>query len=356
MRDQLITLGQRLSFIDNSRLGTRPCRHLQRSKGVAQFPHEPCRPKRVDGKRRLPSVWNQQARKGMHLHWDGNNTSVDERNLSAAFGTGAYPPTLDSARVLRMAEYLETDLPPPYPYPSIRPSPGRGKPIYEQFCMSLPSARASPLPHPFQYGESESSNYQASALSASARLPHSTTSVQIHRASIRATWLLAVNRAHNAGTEGLGLQPPYPQRFISAEKLHGYANVPTRWRSLRYLHNGSCRVQRSVEVGGSDRPPKFFTAMTCSTCECSASSPTCPSERRGLLRLRPRNEAGEGHEGQDAEQSWTLTGGAALLGCLETFQLVKIFMKKAWKAIATDDGHPAHRSNRHCRLRISSAT
>ncbi len=35
----------------------------------------------------LPSIWYQRKREGMQLHWDGNNTSVEERNRSAAFGT-----------------------------------------------------------------------------------------------------------------------------------------------------------------------------------------------------------------------------------------------------------------------------
>jgi hypothetical protein len=43
----------------------------------------------------FPSIWRQLQRKiradgcPMELHWDGNNNSVEERNLSAAFGTGA---------------------------------------------------------------------------------------------------------------------------------------------------------------------------------------------------------------------------------------------------------------------------
>jgi len=32
----------------------------------------------------LPVIWNQRPREGMQLHWDGNNTSVVERNKSAA--------------------------------------------------------------------------------------------------------------------------------------------------------------------------------------------------------------------------------------------------------------------------------
>jgi hypothetical protein len=60
----------------------------------------------------VDSIWNQEPRKGMQLHWDGNSTSVDERNLSVAFGTGAYPPTLDTKRVLGTAKWLETAAPP----------------------------------------------------------------------------------------------------------------------------------------------------------------------------------------------------------------------------------------------------
>src|SRR6185503_19072853 len=56
----------------------------------------------------LPSIWNQAKREGMQLHWDGNNTKVEERNRSAAFGTGALPPTLDRDSLKRMERWLET--------------------------------------------------------------------------------------------------------------------------------------------------------------------------------------------------------------------------------------------------------
>jgi hypothetical protein len=52
----------------------------------------------------FPSIWNQRKRKHrddgtpMMLHWTGNTTEVNERNLSAAFGTGATPATVDHGR------------------------------------------------------------------------------------------------------------------------------------------------------------------------------------------------------------------------------------------------------------------
>ena len=36
----------------------------------------------------FPAIFNQGPREGMELHWDGNNKSLDERNLSAALGAG----------------------------------------------------------------------------------------------------------------------------------------------------------------------------------------------------------------------------------------------------------------------------
>src|SRR3546814_16028460 len=42
----------------------------------------------------FPSIWLQRQREGLQLHWDGNNTKVEERNRSAAVGTGALPPLL----------------------------------------------------------------------------------------------------------------------------------------------------------------------------------------------------------------------------------------------------------------------
>ena len=42
----------------------------------------------------------------MQLHWDGNNNHVEERNLNAAFGTGATPPSLDHAAMTRIQLWI----------------------------------------------------------------------------------------------------------------------------------------------------------------------------------------------------------------------------------------------------------
>ena len=118
MRDQLLILGQRLSFIKKDSWGPGRVDTFNAPKALLNFPMEKyADPKELIGNVDFPSIWYQGPRKGMQLHWDGNNTSVDERNLSAAFGTGAYPPTLDVDRVLRTAKWLETAKPPAYPHP-----------------------------------------------------------------------------------------------------------------------------------------------------------------------------------------------------------------------------------------------
>ena len=69
----------------------------------------------------FPSIWNQRKRKHrddgqpMELHWTGNNTDVNERNLSAAFGTGCTPATVDHAAIERLQVWLLDAAPPAFP-------------------------------------------------------------------------------------------------------------------------------------------------------------------------------------------------------------------------------------------------
>src|SRR6185436_16409670 len=54
----------------------------------------------------FPSIWNQAPREGLHLHWDGNNSSVHERNVSAAFGAGATAENVDLWRIGKVERWL----------------------------------------------------------------------------------------------------------------------------------------------------------------------------------------------------------------------------------------------------------
>ena len=261
MRDKLLILGQRLSFINNSTWGPGRVDTFNAPKALLNFPMEHADKKELMGNADFPSVWNQQARKGMHLHWDGNNTSLDERNLSAAFGTGAYPPILDSARVLRMAKYLETAQPPPYPYPIDKALADKGKPVYEQYCVSCHGTREPPF-RTTVVADSESCDYKApGAQCVGTVVPLGDIGTDPSRFNSY-TWLLAVNQSTlYAGYEkDWGFNPPYPQRFHLFRKTHGYATMPLDgiWLRAPYLHNGSVPTLSDLLKPSSQRTAEFF--------------------------------------------------------------------------------------------------
>jgi cytochrome c5 len=260
MRDKLLVLGQRLSFIDNSTWGPGRVDTFNAPKALLNFPMDHADPKELMGNCDFPSVWNQGPRKGMQLHWDGNNTSVDERNLSAAFGTGAYPPILDTDRVLRMAKYLETAEPPAYPYPIDKILAARGKPVYEKYCTRC---HGTPRP-PFRSriptdGECEDPSPDAECVGTV--VPIDKIGTDPNRLNSY-TWLLAVNQSTlYAGYEkDWGFNQPYPQRFHLFRKTNGYAGMPLDgiWLRAPYLHNGSVPSLRELLEPSSARTRLFY--------------------------------------------------------------------------------------------------
>jgi hypothetical protein len=233
MRDQLLILGQRLSFIKKDSWGPGRVDTFNAPKALLNFPMEKyADPKELIGNVDFPSIWYQGPRKGMQLHWDGNNTSVDERNLSAAFGTGAYPPTLDVDRVLRTAKWLETAKPPAYPHPIDGSLAAQGQHIYEEYCTHCHGTREPPFRH-----DPPQSNELVGTVVPIEKIGTDRWRLDSY------TWVLAVNQSTlYAGYEkDWGFDPPYPQRFSHFRKQPGYANSPLDgiWLRAPYLHNGS---------------------------------------------------------------------------------------------------------------------
>jgi hypothetical protein len=265
MRDKLITLGQRLSFIDNTTWGPGRVDTFNAPKALLNFPMEHADLKEKMGNADFPSVWNQKdrARTGMHLHWDGNNTDVDERNLSAAFGTGAYPPILDTPRVKRMATYLETAQPPAYPYALDDALAAKGKVDYDQYCLGC---HGNPKP-PFRatqvtQSELESCDYKAhGAECAGTVIPLDDIGTDPSRLNSY-TWLLAVNQStlYAGYDKDWGYKPPYPQRFQHFRKTRGYAAMPLDgiWLRSPYLHNGSVPTLNDLLKPSSERAKTFY--------------------------------------------------------------------------------------------------
>lgn len=233
MRDQLLILGQRLSFINKDSWGPGRVDTFNAPKALLNFPMaKSADPKELIGNVDFPSIWYQGPRKGMQLHWDGNNTSVDERNLSAAFGTGAYPPTLDVDRVLRTAKWLETAKPLAYPYQIDGSLAVQGQHIYEEYCTRCHGTREPPFRH-----DPPQPNELVGTVVPIEKIGTDRWRLDSY------TWVLAVNQSTlYAGYEkDWGFDPPYPQRFSHFRKQPGYANSPLDgiWLRAPYLHNGS---------------------------------------------------------------------------------------------------------------------
>ena len=177
----------------------------------------------------FPSLWNQKPREGMHLHWDGNNTSVDERNLSASLGAGVTPVTVDHPSLQRIHDWIWTLPPPQYPFSIDNTRCARGKVVFERECSSC---------HGF--GGSKTG------------LVENIDSVNTDRARLDSyTYRFAIAQAQ--------LYPDSPYRFTHFSKTDGYANQPLDgiWARAPYLHNGSVPSLADLLQDPALRPKQF---------------------------------------------------------------------------------------------------
>ncbi|HZT28958.1 MAG TPA: c-type cytochrome [Bryobacteraceae bacterium] len=179
----------------------------------------------------LPSIWNQKPREGMQLHWDGNNTSLEERNKSAALGGGVTPVSVDLAAMKRIEDWLRDELqPPPYPYAVDDNLARQGEALYQAHCASC---------HAF------GSAYVGKVT------PIAEIGTDPHRLDS-----FTYEFAANMGTLFAG----YPYRFTHFRKTQGYANMPLDgvWLRAPYLHNGSVPTLRDLLEPPENRPKVFY--------------------------------------------------------------------------------------------------
>jgi hypothetical protein len=185
-----------------------------------------------------PSLWNQAPREGMHLHWDGNNTSVDERNLSAALGAGVTPVTVDHAAIKRVRDWIWTLPPPAYPYPIDRALASRGAAVYQQSCIECHAGSR------FREGVKEGA--------------HVGEVEDIDRIGTDRHRLDSYTAEFAANQ--YALYPESVYRFTHFAKTRGYANQPLDgiWLRGPYLHNGSVPTLRDLLEPPERRPSVFY--------------------------------------------------------------------------------------------------
>ena len=186
----------------------------------------------------FPSLWNQAPREGMHLHWDGDNDSVDERNLSASLGAGVTPVTVDHASLKRVRDWIWKMPPPKYPYPVDAAVSARGATIYAQHCLDCHAD------HRFRDGVK--SGTHVGLVDDIDRIGTDRHRLDSYTAEF------AMNQ--------YALYPESAYRFTHFRKTNGYANHPLDgiWLRGPYLHNGSVPTLRDLLEVPGNRPSVFY--------------------------------------------------------------------------------------------------
>jgi mono/diheme cytochrome c family protein len=210
-----------------------PYKAIQFNWRLDQLPHS-----ELIGASDFPSLWNQQPREGLQLHWDGDNDSVDERNLSAGLGAGITPVTVDHELLKRVRDWIWTLPPPKYPYNVDAALAARGSAIYQRDCLACHGD------HRFRDG-----------VRAGDRLgkvePIDQVATDRHRLDSY-TPVFAANQ--------YSLFPETEYRFKRFVKTNGYANHPLDgiWARAPYLHNGSVPTLWDLLQEPAARPAVFY--------------------------------------------------------------------------------------------------
>lgn len=198
------------------------------------IPAERLDPSELKGIADFPPIWQQGRREGMQLHWDGNNTSIDERNKSAALAL-VTPTTINFPSVFRIRDWLLEEQPPAYPYPVNQQLAAKGEKLYTNTCATC---------HAFNGAKTGT----VEAIEQIGTDPGRLDSYTYELASNQYTLF--------SGVKFNGED----QRFTHFRKTNGYANLPLDgvWARAPYLHNGSVPTLRDLLEKTDKRPQRFY--------------------------------------------------------------------------------------------------
>jgi mono/diheme cytochrome c family protein len=300
MRERLLMLAGRFDFVNHEPpWGPGRVDTFNSAKVLFNFPMDRLDPRELGGASDFPAVWNQRLKKGMQLHWDGNNTMVEERNKSAAFGTGTTPPTIDLTAIGRIEDWLLDLKPPRYPYPIDTALAARGAPLYKQYCAGCHGASGQDF--------------------AGERVGKVTPIEDIgtdRRRLDSYTYTLAVNQST--------LYAGYPWRFAHFRKTFGYANMPLDglWLRAPYLHNGSVPTLRHLLEPAAQRPAEFYRGndvYDAANVGFAWDAPEIQGVKFFKYDTRVAGNSSQGHEGPAYGTQLPPADKAALLEHLKTF-------------------------------------
>lgn len=238
----------------------------------------------------FPTLWNQGPRRGMWLHWDGNNDSVEERNLSAALGAGSTESSVDHDNLKRITDWIATLPAPRMPNDKIDGTlTATGQRVYQAQCASC-------------------HDFSGDRVGEVAKLDEIGTDHD--RVRSFTPELVAKLNTFGAG---------YPWRFTRFRKTNGYANMPLDgvWLRAPYLHNGSVPTLRDLLSPPEQRPDVFYRGYNVYDYENVGFVSDGPAARREGFRF-DTSVRGNGNEGHTYGTTLPPRQKAALLEYLKT--------------------------------------
>jgi mono/diheme cytochrome c family protein len=303
MQDRIRMLKARFAFAEREAAwGPGRVDTFNFAKAIFNFPMDRIPDKELAGASDFPSIWLQRPRKDaqMQLHWDGNNVKVEERNLSAAFGAGTTPPTIDHAALGRIEEWLLDLAPPSYPFPIDQERAGRGAQVYATYCAGCHGASGRDF-HGERVGQ--------------------VTPIELIRTDRGRLDSYTYELAANQGQLYTGYEA---YRFKNFRKTHGYANAPLDgiWLRAPYLHNGSVPTLRDLLEPTARRPKQFYRGYDVYDQARVGFASDVPAEGERRYFLYDTRVAGNGSGGHDGKPYGTELPPAdkdALVEYMKTF-------------------------------------
>jgi mono/diheme cytochrome c family protein len=303
MRERILTLRDRLNFIkEQPEWGPGRVDTFNPLKAYFGFPPDKLAKEERIGTTDFPSIWSQGQRESlkMNLHWDGNNVSLEERNRSAAMGTGITPPTGDRPSLKRVADWARNLAPPAYPFSIDADLAAQGAPIYKEYCAKCHGADGKDF-----RGEDVGKV-----------VPIAEIGTDRHRLDSY-TYDVAVNQ--NMIFAGYG-----EERFSHFRKTFGYANSPLDglWLRAPYLHNGSVPTLRDLLEPSDKRPTTFYRGYDVYD-QNRVGFVSGVSEEKGreyfLYNTEEPGNSNKGHEGKRYGTELSSAEKDALVEYLKTF-------------------------------------
>ncbi|MDX2265719.1 MAG: hypothetical protein NW215_12220 [Hyphomicrobiales bacterium] len=220
----------------------------------------------------FPTIFLQGPRgdRAMHLHWDGNNSSLKERNLSAAFGAGVTEATVDMVSIRKVAAWLGDLRPPPSPHKLDAAGVARGRAVYMRECAACHGYHDG-SEYVFEGAKLGSVEDIAYVGTDRGRMDSYTKRMEKYQKEhffrfddsgyLRYVVNYVQRRDKNSPWRFFGRETHQFQNF---KKTNGYANAPLDglWLRAPYLHNGSVPTLADLLEPPERRPPAFIRGGT----------------------------------------------------------------------------------------------